>query len=105
MSARVRRCCVLLTSLAVCLILSCTAGIGPGGAFVEFTIGGEVFTFTFGDLGIGRIRTEASTTTRATTTRTSLFEQVPTDTPPSGMVRLPNSSVGVFRRVTGKGIV
>jgi len=78
-----------------------TAGIGGGGAFISFEIGGQKYTFTFGNVGPIEVRANETTTAPVGFT---LFEQTPTDTPPSGEMRLPAESVGVGRLLTAKGI-
>ena len=108
MSRTVRRCGLYLGLLSLGLTLSCaiSAGVGPGGSFVEFTILGRTFTLSFG--AVPPIRTEAGTPTNPVPVDFSdAFAGVPRQTPSAGTMKFPSTSVvfGEPRPTTEKGTV
>ncbi len=68
---------------------------------VVFTILGGIFVQTF--LNIGPIETRANETVKVPTA-VRLFQEAPRETPPTGQMTLPGTSVGVAHRLTGKTI-
>ncbi|MFQ5463557.1 MAG: hypothetical protein ACE5E5_13155 [Phycisphaerae bacterium] len=81
------------------LLTGCS--VQTGNTAITFSILGGVFELTFSL--IGPIQTIANAPVTVAT-GTTLFQQAPTQKPPTGQMSLPSSSVGVARRLTSKTI-
>lgn len=94
-------CCAALCAACAITTPGCITDFGTGtdGSFVTFSILGRSFTLTFD--GIGPIELRANETVRVPTA-VRLFDETPPETPPTGQMTLPSTSVGVARRLTEK---
>jgi len=91
---------LLMTGGISAWLAGCSVQIQPDA--ISFTILGKVLTLTFAD--IGPITTEADQVAKVPTA-VRLFDETPPQTPPTGQMTLPSTSVGVAHRLTAKSII
>lgn len=109
MSSHLRRLAAAAAMVVLGGLVGCTgasAGIGGGGAFISFTIGGKTYTFTLGNQGVFTVQAGGDPARSAVQVQ-NLFEttESPTDRPTAGQLLLEASQVRVTPLGTDKAVV
>lgn len=107
MLKQTKKLAVVAGIVGLCAVIACTSVSGGalpgGGGFVQFTIAGKTYSFTWGDTGVFNVQAKAAPVVNGLRVQ-NLFPQTPTDRPATGQVKLNPTSVNVTPLDIGKSI-